>query len=104
MTVAITHPDLGAASCATVAQFEAIYEGRGWQLVTDADGNPVAGDAAPLSHVTPTPITPEEVAAAATLADVAASIATSDEDPPRRKRGKSHTDGAAVTDTPNTED
>lgn len=103
MTVAITHPDLGAASCATVAQFEAIYEGRGWQLVTDADGNPVAADAAPLSHVTPTPITPAEVAAAA-AAVVTPDDAAPADDQPRRKRGKSNTDGAAVTDTPHTED
>lgn len=102
MAVAIRHPDLGAASCATVEQFAAIYEPRGWVLETDADGEPKRGDANPRSHVTETPITPEEVAAAALLADIATD--TGSDVGPRRKRGKTNDDGAAVTDTPTTED
>ena len=103
MAVAIRHPELGAATCATLAQFAAHYEGRGWVLDLDANGEPRRADPNPRSHVTETPITPEEVAAAETLTEIAAD--TGSDVGPRRKRGKTNDDGAAVTNTtPTTED
>jgi hypothetical protein len=103
MAVAIRHPDLGAASCASLEQFAAIYEPRGWVLELDRNGEPRRADANPRSHVTPTPITPEEVAAAETLTEIAAD--TGSDVGPRRKRSKTNDDGAAVTNTtPTTED
>ena len=98
MAVAIRHPELGAATCATLAQFAAHYEGRGWVLDVDANGEPRRADPNPRSHITETPITPDEVAAAENTTDTGSDVG------PRRKRGKPLNDGAAVTDTPTPED
>lgn len=102
MAVAIRHPEVGTATCASLEQFAAYYEPRGWSLELDRNGEPRRADANPRSHVTPTPITPEEVAAAETLTENTTD--TGSDVGPRRKRGKTNDDGAAVTDTPTTED
>ncbi len=99
----MTHPDVGTAACASLDQFELVWEPKGWRLVTD-DGElvPAATGGVPTAHIVPTPVTAAETIAAATTIDAepdpVESTSTVD-----LTRPTNDTDGAAV-DNPESEE